>query len=89
MTLEDTCMEATVRVANEAARYFLLRAADMPDSDLERFMGATVAALEECVEYMLMELGADKTAAAAGCETALDAFVDELIRLGGENAAKR
>ncbi len=89
MKLEEICMEAIVKAADEAARAFLLRAADMPDSDLERFMGATLAALEECVEYMLMELGADETAAAAGCETALDAFVDELIRLGGENAAKR
>ncbi len=87
MTFEEICMEATVRVANEAARDFILRVADMPDKDLERFMDATLALLAECVEHMLEELGADKAAAAAGRETAMDAFVDELVRLDGKMPA--
>ncbi len=65
----------------DAARGYALRVADIAEEDMEEIIDATAASLQESVESMLMEMGADKAQIETGRETAVEAFLDELFRI--------
>ncbi len=70
-----------VEHATEAARDYALRVADIAEEDMEEIIDATAASLQESVESMLMEMGADKAQIKTGRKTAVEAFLDELFRI--------
>ncbi len=72
---DEKLFQAIVRVAEEAARDFVTRVADIADDSAERFMAECAVSLQESVEHILTDLGAGKAKIAEARETAADALI--------------